>query len=168
MDKYDQALINNASKLDAVTDACGEITKLASLIVEDHSKAATISLLNKISEAVDNPKCKIEVKRAAQVVNFCLIVFYGYSTVQSICKPATDVDDDTRTLQDLLDELNALVGLEKVKNKVQDLIVYQKVQKMRREKNLHSAKNTLHLAFTGNPGTGKQRLPELLEEFTNK
>ena len=51
--------------------------------------------------------------------------------------------------------MNDLVGLENVKNKVQDLIVYQKVQKMRREKNLHSVKNTLHLAFTGNPGTGK-------------
>ena len=27
MDKYGKALINNASKLDAVSDACGEITK---------------------------------------------------------------------------------------------------------------------------------------------
>lgn len=155
MDKYGQALINNASKLDAVTDACGEITKLATVIVEDNSKAATIALLRKISETVDNPNHKIEAKKAAQVVNSSLIEFYGYSTIQEICKATEKVDEDTRTLQDLLDELNALVGLEKVKNKVQDLIVYQKVQKMRREKNLHSAKNTLHLAFTGNPGTGK-------------
>ena len=47
MDKYGQVLINNASKLDAVTDACGEITKLATVIVEEHSKAATIALLKK-------------------------------------------------------------------------------------------------------------------------
>ena len=45
MDKYSQVLINNASKLDAVTDACGEITKLAAMIVEENSKAATIELL---------------------------------------------------------------------------------------------------------------------------
>lgn len=38
MDKYGKALINNASKLDAVSDACGEITKLATAIVEDSSK----------------------------------------------------------------------------------------------------------------------------------
>lgn len=155
MDKYGQALINNASKLDAVTDACGEITKLAIVIVEDSSKAATIALLRKISETVDNPEHKIEAKKVAQLVNSSLIEFYGYSTIQGICKPTDEVDEDTRTLQELLDELNVLVGLEKVKNKVQDLIVYQKVQKMRREKNLYSAKNTLHLAFTGNPGTGK-------------
>lgn len=60
MDKYGQALINSASKLDAVTDSCGEVTKLASLIVEDSSKSATIDLLKKFRELLTIPSTKLK------------------------------------------------------------------------------------------------------------
>ena len=56
-----------------------------------------------------------------------IMKFYGYHYIMSENEKASEQKEDDRTLDELLKELDNLIGLEDVKSKVNDLIAYQKV-----------------------------------------
>jgi stage V sporulation protein K len=59
------------------------------------------------------------------------------------------------SIEELLSELDSLIGLQRVKEEVRRLLHYVRVQEMRKDRGISNTRMTLHSVFYGSPGTGK-------------
>ena len=158
-ENYKRQLIQESKQIDFALGQTANFEKLAQEIGNEQNDKAVLELINNLGLLTKRqilPKMEQKQEKIIEI----LYKYLGASKVDGLFQELKETR--SITLDELLSQLDELIGLENVKQQVSDLIAYNQIQYLRVQNGLKKSNKTLHMAFLGNPGTAKTTVARIV------